>query len=381
MRKPHICFCIMSFFVAIQMNSAIAKNALELLKHPSFQSSLANKSILLTLEPFNNSVLTVGERGHIVNWESDDNWQQHQVPVSVTITAITVLSDGSKVAVGHDGVILRAAADSQSWQTVFTGFDLIKLKIALLQKQHDALQQAIDSSQDEDEKEELQYQQEDLTFTIEDNELELKAGPNKPLLSITRDQQDTLFATGAYGTVITSIDKGLTWQLISDRIDNPDNFHLNSVISTDTNELYIVGENGLGFHSVDQGKTWSTMTMPYSGSLFGIIARTAANNTTQIVAFGLQGNLMVSLDGGEHWQHKKLPTSASLLGGRFSPQGQVFLVGHGGLMVDFPVTDLPKLHLQKHPSGAALSSVVIKDDGLILAGQFGISFWPLEERK
>lgn len=395
MRIPYIAVSTISFLFftlpSILLNLVEANSTLDLLELPSKESSLASKSILTAIIPINNSILAVGERGHIINWQSDDNWQQQQAPVSVTITAITVLSDGSKIAVGHDGVILKSKADSESWQKVFTGFQLIKLKIASLQKQHDALQEAIATTQDEDEQEELQYQQEDLTFAIEDNQLELESGPNKPLLSITRTKQDILFATGAYGVLITSIDKGLTWQLISNRLENPDSFHLNAVISTAKGELYIVGENGLGFHSIDQGKTWSTITMPYTGSLFGIIAKipdkttdiqdTSSNNTTQLVAYGLQGNLMVSLDGGDNWQHKKLPTSASLLGGRVSSQGQVFLVGHGGLIVDFPITNLPKLRLQKHPSGAALSSVVIKDNGLILAGQFGISFWPLKERK
>jgi photosystem II stability/assembly factor-like uncharacterized protein len=119
------------------------------------------------------------------------------------------------------------------------------------------------------------------------------------------------------------------------------------------------------------------MTLPYSGSLFGIIANPAI--PSQLVAFGLQGNFMVSLDSGAHWQHKKLPTSASLLGGHFSEQGDVYLVGHGGLIINFKPEELASLTIEKHHSGAALASVVVKENALILAGQFGILTWPLKK--
>ena len=159
--------------------------------------------------------------------------------------------------------------------------------------------------------------------------------------------------------------------------------------------MCIRDRNGTGFHSTDLGQTWSVMILPYSGSLFGILASpvntiasstdnpsienlNTTNNKTQLVAFGLQGNIMVSLDGGRQWQHTKLPSNTSLLGGSFSKQGKVFLVGHGGVIVSFDPEKLSSLEVKKHPSGAALSSILVKDNSLILAGQFGISQWPIK---
>jgi len=387
MRTPSIAFSIISFLLVTLLGSHInvaqAKSALSLLELPSRESSLASKSVLMAMTPSSGVILAVGERGHIINWQSDDNWQQQQSPVSVSITEATILSDGSKIAVGHDGVILKADAESTTWRKVFTGAEITKLKIALMQKQHEALQQIIIKTQDEDELEELTYQLDDLAFFIEEGQLELESGPNKPLLSVTRTSNDTLIASGAYGTLLISKDKGETWQLISDKLDNPESFHLNSVISTSNDQLYIVGENGTAFHSDNLGQTWSAMTLPYSGSLFGIIANVDSTNKSndkpQLVAFGLQGNLMISLDGGTNWQHKKLPTSASLLGGSFSKQGSAYLVGHGGIVVNFIPSNLASLNIKKHPSGAALSSVLVKGNALILAGQFGISKWLIKE--
>jgi photosystem II stability/assembly factor-like uncharacterized protein len=377
MRLSHITFGVINLFLLTHINLAVANSSLDLLELPAKQSSLASKSVLMAITSEKGAVLAVGERGHIISWKNKDDWQQQQSPVSVSLPNVTILSDGSKIAVGHDGVILKTENNSNAWRKVFTGAELTKLKIAQLTKQQAALKIVISETQDEDVLEELTFQLEDFVFALEDNQIELKSGPNKPLLSVARTANDVIFASGAYGTLLTSKDQGETWTLISKRLDNPDNFHLNSVISTTNGQLYIVGENGMGFHSDNQGETWSTMAMPYNGSLFGIIANPEIPE--QLVAFGLQGNLMVSLDGGENWQHKKLQTSASLLGGDFSKQGQAYLVGHGGLIVDFSPESLQTLRINKHPSGAALSSVLVQENSLVLAGQFGISIWLLKK--
>jgi len=395
MRIPYIDCGLMSLllitFLGSFFNVAQANSSSDLLELPAKASALANKSVLMAMTPNNDAILVVGERGHIINWQNDDSWQQQQSPVSVAITDVTILSDGSKIAVGHDGVILKVDSNSTTWRKVFTGKEITQFKITQLKQQYQSLEQVILKTQDEDELEELTYQLDDLAFAIEDNQLELKSGPNKPLLSVARTSNDTLFATGAYGILLSSNDTGETWQLLSNQLDNPDSFHLNAVIATSDDQLYIVGENGTGFYSTDIGQTWSVMTLPYSGSLFGILANTINNpvtdkinstkNKTQLVAFGLQGNIMVSLDGGGHWQHKKLPSSTSLLGGNFSKQGNAYLVGHGGVIVSFDPENLATLNIKKHPSGAALSSVVVKENSLILAGQFGISQWPIKEEE
>ncbi len=387
MRTSYITFSIMSIMLitllASPLNMAQAKSSSDLLKLPAKESSLASKSLLMALVPDDGSILAVGERGHIINWQNSNNWRQQQSPVSVAITDITILSDGSKIAVGHDGVILKADSNSTKWRKVFTGAEITRLKITLMQKQFEDLQQSKSDIQDEDELEELSYQLDDLAFFIEENQLELESGPNKPLLSVARTSNDTLFACGAYGTLLSSKDKGETWQLVSNRLDNPDSFHLNNVIVTSNNQLYIVGENGTAFQSNNLGESWSIMALPYSGSLFGIIAKADSNSpaidTTQLVAFGLQGNIMVSLDGGANWLHKKLPNGTSLLGGDFSEQGNAYLVGHGGVIVSFAPKELASLNIKKHPSGAAFSSVLAQEDSLVLAGQFGISKWLIKE--
>jgi photosystem II stability/assembly factor-like uncharacterized protein len=365
--------CIVS---SVFLNTASAKTTLDLLDLPAKSSQLITNNIIVATTPIDNSVLAVGERGHIISWESDQIWEQHQVPVSVTLTAVTSLSDGKKVAVGHDGVILTSAVKSTQWAKVFTGHDLTQLKISNIEQQSLKLKQLIDNTSDLDELDELNYQLEELPYTLEEYQEDLDIGPNKPLLSVTRTTKNILFATGAYGTLLISHDKGDSWQLIDDRLENPDRFHLNSIISTSNDQLYIVGESGMAFHSDDHGATWTSLSLPYSGSLFGILSNESGK---QLIAFGLQGNIVASNDSGVTWQHKKLPTSASLLGGTLSKDGHVYLVGHGGLIVDFDSNNLNDIQIRKHSAGATLASVMVKEDALILSGQFGISAWQLKK--
>lgn len=390
--RLHYLHFLRFFFVFVSISTCYS---MDLLNQPAINSALADKSITLSLFKSNNKVLAVGERGHILSWKSHSDWQQLPSPVSVTITDIVELNDGSKIAVGHDGIILKSDTlksntstlsnsdnnvDSIQWQKVFNGTEILKLKIVQMKEQQQSLQNTLAQTQDDDLKEELEFSLEDLSFSIEDNEADLKTGPNKPLLSITKTTNDTLFACGAYGVLLMSKDKGETWQLISNRLDNPDNFHLNSVLSTDNGHIYIVGENGVAFKSDNGGDTWITMTLPYAGSLFGIVASqstTSTSKNTSLVAFGLQGNIMASLDNGETWQHKKLPSGVSLLGGHFANDGKVYLVGHGGIIVKLSADNLTELTIIKHKSGAAFSDVLIHNNQLVLAGQFGITTAPL----
>ncbi len=353
----------------------VIKADLDLLETPAIDSKLAAKSILNDVIKYNNSFLAVGVRSHIINWQSPEKWHQEQAPVSVALTAISVLPDGTKVAVGHDSAIIICAADSNQWQKVFDGFGLLKLKVALFNKQIASLKEQIAATEDEDEKEELEYQLEELTYSLDDTIAEQKAGPDKPLLGVAATSTGTLFAVGAYGTLLTSNDKGATWTLLDDKIENPDKFHLNAVISSSDGKVYIVGEGGIGFVSDDQGNSWTSMMMPYSGSIFGISAQ---DNSPNLIAFGLQGNFMLSNDSGKTWLHKKINSSASFLGGTITHNGRAYIVGHGGIILDVDAENSEDFNIQKHPSGAVFSKVLIHNNNMILTGQFGITSQPIQ---
>ncbi|WP_288132816.1 hypothetical protein [Microbulbifer sp.] len=362
---------------ALIATQSVAVAAADLLQTPALHNVRADHSVITSLISQDQGYLMTGERGLLLHWQSDSNWQQLDSPVSVGLTAATRLQDGSLIAVGQDAAILRRDADGQGWRKVFDGYDLTRLQITALKQHQQDLEQAIANAGEETDTDELKYQLEDTGFNLEDAVAELESGPSKPLLDIVSNE-GRIIAVGAYGTLLYSDDNGKDWQLKSNLLDNPNRFHLNAVTRSANGSLIVVGESGTGFVSRDNGDSWTRLDLPYGGSLFGV---TAQSNSSNLVAFGLQGNLIISRDNGQTWRHRHIDAGASLLGGTVTDAGDVYLVGHGGLVVRFPVDNPDAVTLRKHPSGAALSAVQVEGTQLILTGQFGATAWDIDENK
>lgn len=373
--KTHYLFALglSSYFIA----TSVVATSLDLLNTPSKLTPLAYKSVLMTTHKKNDSLLIAGEQGYIIDWKSDTNWQQQKSPVSVAITALTSLEDGTDIAVGHDSVILRRKAKSDEWQKVFDGYQLTELTVNNLKKQITTQEAHLKTLNDEYVIEDATFALEDLSFALEDAQRELVDGPNKPLLSISAISENELLALGAYGALLYSNNKGEHWSLVSSRIDNPDKYHLNAITLSANGNMFIVGEKGIGFKSTDHGMHWQTMQMPYQGSFFGIATDPKSNS---LVAFGLQGHIAISFDSGEHWELIKNPSNSTLLTGSVSQNGIVYLAGHGGKIVHFPMNNPADIKIDKHPTGAAFSSLSITSNELILAGQFGITQWAIRNQ-
>jgi len=359
-------FILSAFFLFYGIN---CQAKVELLETASVPSNLISKNIMISLAKSNNdNVLAVGERGHILNWQSKEQYNQEISPVSLLLTDIIFLSNGDKLAIGHDGAVITSSKGADTWHKLFDGFELIELKISLLEEQIIKTKKNIETIEDEDERDEASFALEDLEFALEDAINSKEAGPSLPLLSVTQTSNDTILVTGAYGTLLRSTDLGKTWQLLDDKLNNPNKFHLNSITS-EQNITYIAGEQGNVFKSKDNGNSWQAVSTPYNGSLFGVLTQ---KNTSNLIAFGLKGNYFTSNDQGEHWAHHVSENGATLLGGHIKENGDVVLVGHGGTIVKLNIDTPNKTSLIKHSSGSAFSAVTVMNDQLIIVGQFGI---------
>lgn len=356
-------------------NVCFAQNELELLNQPALESRLAGKSVLINMTKHNDSFIAVGERGHIIDWKSNEQWTQFSVPVSVTITDITTLNNGDLVAVGHDAAILLFKQETKEWQKVFDGYSLTKLTVDSLKKQISDQELRLENLPSDASKYDEEYYLEDLQFALEDAQKELAAGPNKPLLSVITANNGDLFAIGAYGILLQSQDNGHSWQLVSNRLDNADKFHLNAISKDAKGNLFIVGENSVAARSNDNGESWHRMDLPYHGSFFGI---ETSPTTNHLVAFGLQGHIAISQDSGVNWELLDKKLSISFLGGVINEKGTVYLVGHGGLLITFPLSNPKQQSIYKHPSGATFAAVMLESDKqLVLAGQLGLNRWTI----
>ncbi|MCO7516030.1 YCF48-related protein [Pseudomonas guariconensis] len=276
----------------------------------STESAKASQSLLIDTTHAGKRLVVVGDRGHILF--SDDQgktWTQARVPTRQLLTAVFFLDDKRGWAVGHDAQILASNDGGATWSKQF----------------------------------------EDLAREA-------------PLLDVWFLDARHGFAVGAYGALLETTDGGQHWQDVAERLDNPDQLHLNGIARVKDAGLFIVGEQGSMFRSSDDGQTWSTVESPYEGSLFGVIG-TAQPRT--LLAYGLRGNLLRSSDFGDSWQSIDVeaargPLEFGLASATLLDDGSLVLVGNGGSV------------LRSHDDGQTFT-VYNRADRIALAGVSGLA--------
>ncbi len=235
---------------------------------------LATRSLLLDVQRIGDTLIAVGERGHILISENDGNsWRQVQTPTRATLTAVFFSDRLNGWAVGHDQVILRTQDGGRNWGLVH----------------------------------------EDVAA-------------ESPLLDVYFLDAAHGYAIGAYGQFLESFDSGDSWE---SRWISEDDFHLNRILPVGQH-LFIAAEAGRAYRSDDKGQSWTALAPDYEGSFFGLLP--LSNNG--LLLYGLRGNLFRSDDAGETWMQLDTATEASLTDGlRLNDGGIVIAVHPGSLMI------------------------------------------------
>ncbi|WP_029404892.1 YCF48-related protein [Stutzerimonas stutzeri] len=288
----------------------------------AIESQKAATSLLLDIAHADKRLVAAGDRGHILY--SDDggsSWTQAKVPTRQLLTAVYFADEQHGWAVGHDALILGTTDGGQTW-----------------------------------------------TQQYENREGEV------PLLDVWFENAQHGFATGAYGVLLETTDGGENWEDVADRLDNEDGSHLNAIAEIPGSGLFIVGEMGGMFRSADMGETWERVESPYQGSFFGVVG---GGEPGVVVAFGLRGNLFRSTDFGDSWQAIELlddgdAVESGLADGNRLADGRIVVVGHGGTVLSSEDNG-QSFKLFSRPDRRSLSGVVSNPDGnLILVGQGGV---------
>lgn len=289
----------------------------------SIESAKAASNLLLDITEAGDRLVVAGDRGHILYSDDGGNsWTQAKVPTRQLLTAIDFVDDKHGWAVGHDALVLSTSDGGQSWQ--------------------------------------VQY---------EDREREA------PLLDVWFEDTQHGIAVGAYGALIETIDGGQSWDDISDRLENEDGFHLNAIAHIEGSGLFVVGEMGGMFRSADMVETWEKVESPYQGSFFGVVG---GSEPGVVIAFGLRGHLFRSADFGDSWEGIELRNGnghaleSGLADGNLLRDGRIAVVGHGGAVLTSDDQGR-SFKLVNRPDRRSLSGVTSDSQGnLILVGQGGV---------
>jgi len=292
----------------------------------SVLSSKAVHGLLLGIARAGTRLVAVGERGHILY--SDDNgtnWTQAQVPTRQVLTAVHFIDAQNGWAVGYDKLILHSADGGESWQV-----------------QH----------------------------------VDRETEDGAPLLDLLFTDEKNGFAIGAYGALYNTTDAGKHWQDVSDWLENPDGYHLNAIAQTAGGGLFIVGESGVIFRSRSKGLTWETVPSPYDGSLFGVLATGKASGA--VLVFGLRGHIYRTTDWGNDWQRVSVaaeagkPMEYGLAAGLRTSDGRIFLVGHGGVLLQSRDQG-QSFQVEPRADLLSLSQLALAANGnLVIVGQAGV---------
>jgi len=296
----------------------------DLLQLPALQSELAASSLLLDVSRAGSRLVVVGERGHIVfSDDGGERWLQAEVPVSVTLTAVSFPLPELGWAVGHDSVVLHTSDAGRTWRLQMDGHDFSAQMVAavkrIVEKRRAALENAPDELRDE-----LALNLEDAEFFLSDVVASATEGAAHPFMDVwfINELEGLLF--GAFGMIFRTEDGGETWTAIADHIESAQGFHYYAAGETANGALLAVGETGTLIRSADRGRTWRKLESPYPGSLFGLVTDPRSSCA---VGVGLRGNVVRICEEGFVLEALSSLSEEALTGGVVLLDGTMVVVG------------------------------------------------------
>jgi len=279
------------------------------------QLPLATDSMLLDITRAGNTLVAVGERGHVVTSTDGENWTQAEhVPTRSTLT--TVFSIGDRVwAGGHDAVIITSGDRGRNWSRLY--YDPERSQAVM-----------------------------DIYFSDEKNGI----------------------AMGSYGLYLFTSDGGKNWE--EKMVDPESDYHLNSLLDLGDGKWLIAGEAGLSYRSYDYGETWELIDLPYLGSMWGALE--AGNGC--VLFYGLRGHVLESCDSGLSWEEVSTGSESSVSGAAKFEELVVLGANSGTLLIRDDSSDF---RVYQHSSGVDFSAVISLGDGnFLLAGEDGVHRYP-----
>jgi photosystem II stability/assembly factor-like uncharacterized protein len=300
---------------------ANARAAASQLPWPALRPAVAlrrvDAAVLLAVTKAGARLVACGERGVIAY--SDDagvTWSQAAVPVSVSITALSFVSDKRGWAVGHAGVILETRDGGTTWQ--------VQLRP------------------------------------------DMQGDGALALFDVHFEGEQRGIAVGAFGLVMKTSDGGAHWTRVSVRAPNPRDLHVYSARQYG-GTVYVTGEQGLFMRSSDAGASFEAVQTPYAGSYFC----QALDSDSNVILAGLRGTVMRWRGG--RFEPIEVPTPISVLSMRGSLAGdRVVAVNQIGDLMSLPRNASRMERLAQ--SGAPLVSAVETSPGSFVGvGALGTS--------
>tara|TARA_R110002049_G_scaffold309203_1_gene518532 strand:+ start:303 stop:1430 length:1128 start_codon:yes stop_codon:yes gene_type:complete len=339
----------------------------------------AAESLLLDIAAAGDRLIATGEYGHVLYSDNaGQHWQQARVPTTQMLTAVHFVNATTGWAVGHDGLVLVSEDAGANWRIQRDGLavqhqlnieqrEVAHRRLRALQAQQRAAREQPDAA--------FEAALDDARMDLEDAALTLEEPVfTEPLLDVWFEDGNRGWAVGAFGTFIGTTDGGQHWSDHSERLDNPDEFHLNAIIGDGEGQVFIAGEGGLMFRSGNSGATWESLEPFYDGSWFGLVFEPVSR---ALLVFGLRGNLFRSPDFGRSFERVPVDTHISLAGGGADKSGRVVITGGVGTVL-YSAGGARQFRRSMLEDGLSLSSGIPRNGRLVLVGQGGARVYEVQ---
>lgn len=359
--------CGLSLAVLIGAIAPAHAEKIDLASLPAFKTAKAAQALILSVAAAGERLVAVGERGIVVY--SDDHgatWTQAEVPVSVTLTALTFPTPAEGWAVGHDGVILHSADRGVTWQVQFDG---VRAAAAVHQdaERRVALARArADAASPRDEAAVAALDQAETA--LDDAQAGVRFAPSRPFLAVAFQDARFGLAVGSFGQIFRTSDGGATWVYLGDRIDNQERLHYGAIAIDPSGRIVVAGEGGRITRSTDFGEHWTVAALPERGSITGLRRVGSA-----LLAYGGGGRVYRSADDGATWARIATCTGKTLIAALvqgdsvllYDSGGAALLSGDGGLRWTCPAAT--------GSSPRPVAGIAAAGDGkMVLAGPGGL---------
>jgi photosystem II stability/assembly factor-like uncharacterized protein len=334
---------------------------------------LAPQALLLDIATAGQRLVVAGEHGVILY--SDDNaesWRQASVPTTQMLTGVHFVNDHLGWAVGHDGLILVSEDGARSWRIQRDGLSVQhQVNLELRETAHRKIRQVkqLLAQADDEARAALALALEDAQQTLEDAELTLSEPVfASPLMDVWFQDAERGWAVGAFGTFVATTDGGEHWVSHQQQLENPFEYHLNTVTGDGRGQVFVAGEGGVMYRSGDGGQHWESLQPFYEGSWFGAVYDT---DYDALLVFGLRGNIFRSLDFGTSWEMVPNDSHITLAGGTYSAQGAIVLAGAVGTVMTSEDGGR-SFRRRQLADGLSLSDGIRRGERLVLIGQGGV---------
>ena len=334
---------------------------------------LASRSLLLDISAAGDRAVIAGERGHILySDDAGNSWQQARVPTTQMLTGIHFVDRQRGWAVGHDGIIVVSDDGGENWGIQHDGLAAQQqTNLELREQTHQQikmLERAMASAAEID-LSDLELQLEDAVMDLEDAEMTMEEEVfTSPLMDVWFQDSQRGWAVGAFGSLLATTDGGRHWSSQAPLLENPDEFHLNTITGDGKGRVFIAGEGGIMYRSLDSGQNWEALDPFYEGSWFGTVYSAPHD---ALLVFGMRGNLYRSVDFGSTWELVPWANSVTLAGGSAAADGAIVLVGGVGTVLRSQDGGL-SFQGSTEPDRLSLSSAMKSDRTIILVGQGGV---------